>query len=183
MLHIDAAGNETWIPFEFPGAAVTSANSIHRDRVVGIYTDDTGIHGYAVTIPGIYNPILNTEALVSDTDDATVIEGGPGDDVVNEGTITTAGDFNNAIRGDRYGVIYNYGTVTVSGATSGAVAVRGEFRRCSTTAPWLPGRRRCRPGRRERFRQSRRQRRRDRRTDDQFAPDLTPASRTAASSG
>ena len=127
VLHIDAEGNETWIPFAFPGAAVTSANSIHQDRVVGIYTDDTGIHGYEVTIPGIYNPILNTGALVSDTDNTTVIEGGPGDDVVNEGTITTTGDFNNAIRGDRYGVIYNYGTVTVSGATSGAVALRGAF--------------------------------------------------------
>lgn len=127
VLHIDAEGRETWIPIAFPGADVTTANSIHQDRVIGVYTDAAGTHGFEVTIPGIYDPIANRGELSSSADDVTLLEGAPGDDVVNSGSIVTTGDFANAVRVDRHGVVYNSGTIEVSGATAGAVALRGEF--------------------------------------------------------
>jgi hypothetical protein len=53
VLHLDAAGRETWIDFAVPGAVVTSANSIYEDRVIGVYTGANGVtNGYVVTIPG-----------------------------------------------------------------------------------------------------------------------------------
>ena len=85
VLHIDAEGRETWVPIAFPGADVTTANSIHQDRVIGVYTDAAGTHGFEVTIPGIYNPIANRGVLSSSADDVTLLEGAPGDDVVNSG--------------------------------------------------------------------------------------------------
>jgi len=127
VLHIDAQGRETWIPIAYPGADVTTANSIHQDRVIGVYTDATGTHGFEVTIPGIYDPIANTGNLSLSADNVTLFEGAPGDDVVNSGDIVTTGDFANGVRVDRSGVVYNSGTIEVSGATAGAVALRGAF--------------------------------------------------------
>jgi subtilase-type serine protease len=127
VLHINALGHETWIPIEFPGAITTSANSIHQNRVIGVYTDADGVHGFEVTIPGIYNPIHNADTIVTDAPNTTVFEAGPGDDVVNDGSITTTGAFANAIRGDRHTVIYNNGDISVSGSGSGAAVLRGEY--------------------------------------------------------
>ena len=112
----------------FPGADVTSANSIHQDRVIGIYTDASGIHGFEVTIPGIYNPILNSGGAGRRMRTTRPSRGRPGRRRGQRaGRSPPPATSANAIRGDRYGVIYNYGTVTVSGATGGAVALRGEF--------------------------------------------------------
>lgn len=127
VLHIDALGHETWIPIAFPGAIATSANSIHQNQVIGVYTDADGVHGFVVTIPGIYNPIHNTATIVTDASGVNVLNAGPGDDVVNDGSITTTGDFANAISGDRHGVIYNNGVISVSGSGSGAVVLKGDF--------------------------------------------------------
>ena len=67
VLHVDADGNQTWIPIEFPGATTTSVNSIHQGKVIGVYTDADGVHGYVVDIPGIYNPIRNAGILKTNT--------------------------------------------------------------------------------------------------------------------
>jgi subtilase-type serine protease len=60
VLHIDAQGHENWVDIDVPGAALTTSNSIFEGTAVGIYIDSTGIHGYSLNIPGIYNPIRNT---------------------------------------------------------------------------------------------------------------------------
>ena len=121
VLHIDAQGNETWIPIEGPADAVpgtVSANSIHQGTVIGVYKSsiDGQIHGFVVTIPGIYNPIRNSGLLDVNTprrasDRRRLI----GDDVVNDGTVRTTGANNSGIQSDTYGIVYNNGIVEVTG--------------------------------------------------------------------
>jgi outer membrane autotransporter protein len=128
VLHLDAAGHETWIDIAVPGANVTSANSIYEDKTIGVYTDANGvIHGYLVTIPGIYDPTRNAGALTVSANDTPAIAAGAGDDVVNDGTILTAGLRSPGIRSNAYGVITNNGTITVTGAGSAAVELNGLF--------------------------------------------------------
>jgi len=128
VLHIDAQGNQTWIDYNVPGAAVTSANSMYQGTALGIYVDSTGgTHGYTVNIPGIYNPIHNIGTLTTSAPNAPAITGAPGDDVLNDGTISTSGANSPGVRADTYGVITNNGGITVSGPGSAAVQMNGLF--------------------------------------------------------
>jgi subtilase-type serine protease len=128
VLHLDAAGHETWIDIAVPGANVTSANSIYEDKTIGVYTDSNGVtRGYVVTIPGIYDPIRNAGALTVSANDTPAIVAGAGDDVVNDGTILTTGLRSPGIRTDSYGVITNNGTITVTGSGSAAIELNGVF--------------------------------------------------------
>jgi uncharacterized protein with beta-barrel porin domain len=128
VLHLDAAGHETWIDIAVPGANVTSANSIYEDKTIGVYTDANGvIQGYVVTIPGIYDPIRNAGALTVGANDTPAVAAGSGDDVVNDGTILTTGLRSPGIRSNAYGVISNNGMITVTGAGSAGVELNGLF--------------------------------------------------------
>lgn len=127
VLHVDADGNETWIPIAFPGATTTSVNSIHQNRVIGVYTDADGVHGFEVTIPGIYNPIHNAKRLETSTDGAPAVSAGVGDDVVNDGTIRTHGINSSGVRSESYGVIYNNGRIVATGPGGAAVEMHGTY--------------------------------------------------------
>ncbi len=127
VLHVDANGNQTWIPIEVPGASTTSVNSIHQNKVIGVYTDAEGVHGYIVSVPGIYNPIHNAGILKTDTAGLPAISGGIGDDVVNDGVIRTKGAASSGVVSDTYGVVYNNGLIKVAGAGSAAVDMHGDF--------------------------------------------------------
>ncbi len=127
VLHVDKDGNQTWIPIEVPGATTTSVNSIHQNKVIGVYTDADGVHGFEVVVPGIYNPISNTAKLVTAMPGIPAISAGVGDDVVNDATILTTGTHSSGIRSHSYGVIYNNALVSVTGAGSAAVEMHGAF--------------------------------------------------------
>ncbi len=127
VLHVDADGNETWIPIEVPGATSTSVNSIHQNKVIGVYTDADGVHGFVVEVPGIYNPIHNLGTLKIDAPGAAAISAGVGDDVVNDGVIRAKGIKNVGVASDTYGVIYNNGLIAARGSGSAAVDMGGDF--------------------------------------------------------
>ncbi|WP_369807053.1 autotransporter outer membrane beta-barrel domain-containing protein [Ancylobacter radicis] len=126
VMHVDALGIVTWYEIDIPGAVVSS-NSAYGDNVVGIYVDANGINGYLATIPGIYNPIRNTGALSSSTDNDAVLSGIIGDDIINSGTIAVSGNLGVAIRGDTYGVLTNTGTITATGIAGAAVEMHGLY--------------------------------------------------------
>ena len=134
VLHIGANGNQTWIDFAVRNATLTSANSIYENQVIGIYVNPPpspgappSINGYIITIPGIYDPILNAGVLNTSTPNIPALSGGSGDDIVNDGTIrTTAANSAGILSGD-YGVITNNGSVTVTGAGSAAVEMNGAY--------------------------------------------------------
>jgi uncharacterized protein with beta-barrel porin domain len=126
VLHLDAAGNATWINISVPGANTTSANSIYGDEVIGVYTSSSGVtQGFAVEVAGIYSPIENSGTLATSAAGTPAISGMPGDDVLNTGLITTSGANSAGISSDTYGVVTNEGQVTVSGAGSAAVLMNG----------------------------------------------------------
>jgi len=128
ILHIDAQGNQTWIDLNVPGSVQTSANSMYDSTALGIYVDSSGgIHGYTVDIPGLYNPIQNSGALVTTAANVPALAGLPGDDLLNTGTIVTSGANSPGISSDTYGVVTNNGTITVTGASSAAVQMNGLF--------------------------------------------------------
>ena len=139
VLHLAADGTETWYELAVPTGAkvtITSANSIYQDTAIGVYVCKSklpnplcggGSHGYVVSIPGIYNPISNSDDLVFNTHDTVAIAAAAGDDVVNDGTITMAGPRNVGIQGRTYGVITNNGSVAVTGPGSAAVKIKGMF--------------------------------------------------------
>ena len=133
VLHVDAQGNETWIPIDGPADAVpgtVTANSIHQGTVIGIYKSsvDGQIHGFTVNIPGIYVPYFHNTGTIADNSPGTpLISAGVGDDVINDGTIITYGASNSAIKSDSYGIIYNYGSIEVNGAGSAGVEMHGKF--------------------------------------------------------
>lgn len=126
-MHLAADGTVTWYEFDMPGADTVSSNSAYGDKVVGIYTDADGIHGYVATIEGIYNPTVNTtETTFTDTN-AAFLDGVKGEDIINEANITATGNGGVAIRGETYGVITNEATVTASGIAGAAVEKHGEY--------------------------------------------------------
>ena len=106
-----------------------SANSIHQGTVIGVYKSsvDGQIHGYVVTIPGIYNPIRNSGLLKTHTSGVPAIIAGVGDDVVNNGIVRTTGTNASGIRSDTYGIVYNNGIVSVTGSGSAAIEMHGKF--------------------------------------------------------
>jgi subtilase-type serine protease len=128
VLHIAADGSQTWIDLAVPGATLTSANSIFENQAVGIYIGVPPItNGYIVTIPGIYNPILNAGILNTSTPNVPALSGGTGDDIVNDGTIHTAAANSSGISSGTYGVITNNGSITVTGPGSAAVEMNGLY--------------------------------------------------------
>ncbi len=128
VLHIGAGGSETWIDYAFPGAPLTSANSIYENQAVGIYVDATGAtHGYSAVIPGIYNPIANNGLLSVNTTNSPALAGGVGDDVLNSGVIQTSAANSSGIRSDSYGVVTNNGAISVTGAGSAGVELNGAY--------------------------------------------------------
>ena len=128
VLHIGAGGSETWIDYAFPGAPLTSANSIYENQAIGIYVDTNGItHGYSAVIPGIYNPIANNGLLSVNTPNSPALTGGVGDDVLNIGIIQTSAANSSGIRSDSYGVITNNGSISVTGAGSAGVELNGAY--------------------------------------------------------
>ncbi|WP_405703368.1 autotransporter family protein [Ancylobacter terrae] len=126
VLHIDALGHGTWYEIDIPQSNV-SANSIYGDNVIGIYTDADGVHGYIATIPGIYNPIRNTDTVTFAGDNAAAFSGGKGDDIINSGIIKVTGNGGVAIRGKTYGVLTNTGAITASGIAGAAVEMHGLY--------------------------------------------------------
>ncbi|MCB1501329.1 MAG: autotransporter domain-containing protein [Bauldia sp.] len=127
VLHVDADGNETWIPLEIDGATTVSANSIYQGTAVGVYTDATGVHAYRVEIPGIYNPITNDDTVIAGAPGSVAIVAGKGDDVVNNGKVRATGTGAVGIHGDTYGVINNAGKVVATGKGATAVEMNGAF--------------------------------------------------------
>ncbi|GGC62531.1 autotransporter outer membrane beta-barrel domain-containing protein [Chelatococcus reniformis] len=129
VLHVDALGIPTWYEINIPGAAVVSSNSAYGDKVVGVYTmpGSTGSNGYVATIPGIYNPIRNTGALMSSATNAAALSGRKGDDIVNSGTVRVSGNGGVGIRGETYGVLTNAGTVVATGVVGAAVEMHGLY--------------------------------------------------------
>src|ERR1700693_1439746 len=126
VLRIAADGSQTWIDLAVPGATLTSANSIFENQAVGIYIGVPPItNGYIVTIPGIYNPILNAGILNTSTPNAPALSGGTGDDIVNDGTIHTTAANSSGISSGTYGVTTNNGSITVTGPGSAAVEMNG----------------------------------------------------------
>ncbi len=126
VMHIDALGRVTWYEIDIPGTSV-SANSAYGDNVIGIYVDDSGIHGYLATIPGLYNPIRNTGSLTFSGENAAALSGRKGDDIVNSGTIQASGNGGIGIRGETYGVLTNSGTVVATGIAGAAVEMHGLY--------------------------------------------------------
>ncbi|MCK0209767.1 autotransporter domain-containing protein [Starkeya koreensis] len=126
VLHINELGHGTWYEIDIPQENV-SANSMYGDKVVGVYTDAEGVHGYLATMPGLYNPITNTTTLNFADANAAALDGGKGDDIVNSGTINVTGNLGIAIRGETYGVLTNSGTVNASGIAGAAVEMHGLY--------------------------------------------------------
>jgi subtilase-type serine protease len=128
VLHIGAGGTQTWIDYAVPGASVTSANSIYENEAIGVYVDANGLtNGYLTSIPGIYNPIRNLGLLSANTPNSTALNGGSGDDLVNQGTILVSGPGSVGIRGGDFGVLTNSGLIQVSGPGSVGVQLDGRY--------------------------------------------------------
>jgi hypothetical protein len=104
-------GNSTWIDYSFPGSTLTSANSIYGNEVIGIYLDGNGgTHGYVLTLPGIYNPVsipgnVLPASVSTSVANTPAIFTASGDDVLNNGSITTSGANSPGIRANTYVVI------------------------------------------------------------------------------
>ena len=127
VLHIDGPGQQTWIDIGVPGASTTSANSIYGGEAIGVYTNASGVNGYTVNIPGIYNPIANAGALNISTPGVSALTGGRGDDLVNNGTIKMTGANGIGIYSDSYGVVTNNGKIEASGLTGAGVDLNGAY--------------------------------------------------------
>ena len=127
VLHIDALEGQTWIDIAVPGASTTSANSIYGNEAIGVYTNASGVNGYTVDIPGIYDPIVNSGALTISAPNVSALSGVPGDDLVNNGSITTAGVNSIGIHSDSYGVVTNNGTIEARGLTGAGVDLNGAY--------------------------------------------------------
>ena len=84
-------------------------------------------NGYIITIPGIYDPILNAGVLNVSTPNIPALSGGSGDDIVNNGTIRTTAADSAGILSGAYGVISNNGSVAVTGAGSAGVEMNGLY--------------------------------------------------------
>ena len=126
VMHLDEFGFATWYEIDIPGTVVSS-NSAYGDKVVGIYTDADGVHGYVATIDGIYNPTVNTtETTFTDTN-AAFLDGKKGEDIINQANITATGNGGVGMRGETYGVLTNEATITASGIAGAAVEMHGRF--------------------------------------------------------
>ena len=128
LLHIAADGSLTWYELDVPGSTTTSANSAYGDKVIGVYLDGgSAVHGYVVSIPGIYNPIRNVTDLVVDTAGTVGLSGTPGDDIINDGSVLALAGGSVGIRGDTWGVVNNYGELNALGLGSAAVEMQGSY--------------------------------------------------------
>jgi len=127
IMHLAADGTVTWYEFDMEGADTVSSNSAYGDKVVGIYTDADGIHGYVATIEGIYNPTVNTtETTFTDTN-AAFLDGVKGEDIINKANITATGELGVAMRGETYGVLTNEAVITSTGLAGAAVEMHGKY--------------------------------------------------------
>lgn len=127
VLHIDALGGQTWTDIGVPGALTTSANSIYGNEAIGVYTTASGVHGYTVPIPGIYNPIANGGTLDVSAPNVAALSGTPGDDLVNTGSITTTGVNGIGMHSDSYGVVTNNGAIQARGLTGAGIDLNGAY--------------------------------------------------------
>ncbi|MEP9389001.1 autotransporter domain-containing protein [Mesorhizobium sp. KR9-304] len=126
VMHLNEFGIATWYEIEIPGTVVSS-NSAYGDKVVGIYTDADGVHGYVATIEGIYNPTVNSTETTFTDENAAFLDGQKGEDIINEADITATGNGGVAMRGETYGVLTNEATITASGLAGAAVEMHGKF--------------------------------------------------------
>jgi subtilase-type serine protease len=128
VLHISATGTQTWIDLAVPGAMVTSANSIFENEAIGVYVDTPPVtNGFVVSIPGIYDPILNAGILNTNLANIPALSGETGDDIVNNGIIHTTAPNSAGISSGTYGVVTNNGSITVTGPGSAAVQMNGLY--------------------------------------------------------
>ncbi|MEO4041965.1 autotransporter domain-containing protein [Hoeflea sp. CAU 1731] len=131
VLHVDENGVETWTLLDVPGAMVTSANSAHQGKVIGIYTDADGVHGYEVVVPGIYAPAASNATLLTSNTPGSIVLGvdlsKEGYDILNDGTVQANGASSIGIQSGTYGVVYNNGGVEVTGPDSAGVEMQGKF--------------------------------------------------------
>ena len=126
-VHVDANGVATWTEIAVPGAAVTSANSVYGNTVIGVYVLGGVTRAYLTNIPGsFYNPITNTGSLTASAPNAAAISVA-GDDVVNSGSILATGANGMGISSGTYGVVTNSGAIGATGAGGTAVQMTGTF--------------------------------------------------------
>jgi uncharacterized protein with beta-barrel porin domain len=126
-VHVDANGVATWTEITVPGAAVTSANSVYGNTVIGVYVLGGVTRAYLTNIPGaFYNPVTNTGTLTVSAPGAAAISVS-GDDVMNSGTIQATGTNGFGITSGTYGAITNTGTISATGAGGTAVQMTGSF--------------------------------------------------------
>ena len=125
VVHVDANGNATWQEIKI-GDATVSANSIYQNRMIGVYVENGITKAYEVSIPGIYNPQVNSNQVVSNAPGAVVING-DGDDVQNSGSIIVNGARSQGILNAHFGAITNSGSITANGTDSAAVVMGGRF--------------------------------------------------------
>ena len=125
-VHVNASGVATWTEIAVPGASETSANSVYGDKVIGVYVQGGVTRAYAVSVPGLYDPVTNAGTIVSASTGAVGINGA-GDDVVNSGNIQMTGANAIGISNGTYGVVTNTGTIGVTGAGGTAVQMTGSF--------------------------------------------------------
>jgi subtilase-type serine protease len=126
-VHVDANGVATWTEIAVPGAAVTSANSVYGNTVIGVYVLGGVTRAYLTNIPGsFYNPITNTGSLTVNAPNAAAIAVA-GDDVMNSGTVLATGTNGVGITSGPYGVVTNTGAIGATGAGGTAVQMTGTF--------------------------------------------------------
>jgi subtilase-type serine protease len=80
-----------------------------------------------VSIPGIYDPILNAGILNSSLPNTPALSGGTGDDIVNNGIIHRTAPNSAGISSGTYGVVTNNASITVTGHGSAAVQMNGLY--------------------------------------------------------
>jgi subtilase-type serine protease len=126
-VHVDANGVATWTEIAVPGAAVTSANSVYGNTVIGVYVLGGVTRAYLTNIPGsFYNPVTNTGSLTVSAPNAAAISVA-GDDVMNSGSILATGANGMGISSGTYGVVTNSGTIGATGAGGTAAQMTGTF--------------------------------------------------------
>ena len=125
VIHVDQFGQANWTEIKY-GNYTVSANSIYQNKVIGVYVDNGVVKAYETDFPGIYDPIVNATLISNSSPNSSAIFS-LGDDIINNGVITTTGSNSQGINSGSYGVITNNGTIAAAGANSSAVLMSGSF--------------------------------------------------------
>ena len=127
VVHVDANGVATWIPLSVPGRQHDLGQfdlRQHRDRRLHPERRDLRLHHHCARH---LQPDHQQRRAVDRHGGRVAAAGIQGDDIVNNGTVTTTGAGSVAININTYGVATNSGTVAASGAGSTGVLMSGSF--------------------------------------------------------